>query len=56
LVCADVASTGSGPDGESWLVFWLASDLPANDFRIFARRFIFDSAAGAGAALSGSPH
>lgn len=47
MLCADVASTGSGPDGESWLVFWLASDLPANDFRIFARRFVFDSAAGA---------
>lgn len=49
MLCADVASTGSGPDGESWLVFWLASDLPPNDFRIFARRFVFDSAAGAGA-------
>jgi hypothetical protein len=55
MLCADVASTGSGPDGESWLVFWLASDLPANDFRIFARRFVFDSTAGADAALSGSP-
>ncbi len=31
-------------NGESWLVFWLASDLPVNDFRIFARRFVFDSA------------
>ena len=46
MLCADVAATGSGPDGESWLVFWLASDLPPNDFRIFARRFV---------ALSGSP-
>lgn len=35
-------TAGSGPDGESWLVFWLASDL-RDDFRIFARRFVFDS-------------
>jgi len=50
MLCADVAATGSGPDGESWLVFWLALDLPSNDFRIFARRFVVDSAVDAGAA------
>ena len=43
MLCADVAATGSGTNGESWLVFWLASDLPPNDFRIFARQFVVDN-------------
>jgi hypothetical protein len=54
MLCADGASTGSGANGDSWLVSWLASALPSGDSRIFARRFVFDSAAGAGAAVTGS--
>jgi hypothetical protein len=53
MVCADVAATGSGPDGESWKVFWRAESQ--TDDLIFARRFVFDPAAGAGPALGGSP-
>lgn len=38
MLCASVAATGSGTNGESWLVSWLASALPLGDLQIFARR------------------